>query len=63
MAENQAQIQQVTAQYGGQLPPELQQQFEIEIAKAQSVCRAVEVTDIAIPHCSAPIILASWDLS
>ena len=44
MVENQAQIQQVTAQYGGQLPPELQQQFEIETAKQVSV-RVKELTE------------------
>ena len=37
MTENQEQIQQITEQYGGQIPPELQQQFEIETAKQVSV--------------------------
>ena len=44
MMENQAAIQQQTAQYGGQLPPELQQQFQIEIAKQVAV-RTKELTE------------------
>ena len=44
MVRNQQEIQQQTAQYGGQLPPELQQQFEIETAKQVSV-RIKELTE------------------
>ena len=44
MVQNQAAIQEQTAQYGGQLPPELQQQFQIEIAK-QTAVRAKEITE------------------
>jgi hypothetical protein len=44
MVKNQAEIQQLTAQYGGQIPPELQQQFEIETAKQVSV-RIKELTE------------------
>jgi len=44
MAQNQAEIQQLTQQYGGQIPPELQQQFEIETAKQVSV-RIAELTN------------------
>jgi len=47
MMENQEQIQQVTAQYGGQLPPELQQQFEIETAKQVSV-KIKELTEAMV---------------
>jgi len=44
MAQNQAEIQQLTQEYGGQIPPELQQQFEIETAKQVSV-RIAELTN------------------
>ena len=44
MMKNQEEIQQQAAQYGGQIPPELQQQFQIEIAKQVSV-RAKELTE------------------
>ena len=44
MVKNQAEIQRLTAQYGGQIPPELQQQFEIETAKQVSV-RIKELTE------------------
>ena len=44
MKQNQAEIQQQTEQYGGQLPPELQQQFQIEIAKQVAV-RIKELTE------------------
>ena len=44
MVQNQQEIQQLTAQYGGQIPPELQQQFEIETAKQVSV-RIKELTN------------------
>ena len=44
MAQNKAEIEQLTQQYGGQIPPELQQQFEIETAKQVSV-RIAELTN------------------
>jgi len=44
MMKNQQEIQNLTQQYGGQLPPELQQQFEIEIAK-QTAVKIKELTE------------------
>ena len=47
MMRNQQEIQQLTQQYGGQLPPELQQQFEIETAKQVSV-KIKELTETMV---------------
>jgi len=47
MLQNQQEIQQLTAQYGGQIPPELQQQFEIETAKQVSV-KIKELTEAMV---------------
>jgi len=47
MMQNQEEIQQLTQQYGGQLPPELQQQFEIETAKQVSV-KIKELTETMV---------------
>ena len=47
MTQNQAEIQQLTEQYGGQIPPELQQQFEIETAKQVSV-KIKELTETMV---------------
>ena len=47
MVQNQQEIQQLTAQYGGQIPPELKQQFEIETAKQVSV-KIKELTETMV---------------
>jgi len=44
MAKNQQVMQEQAAQFGGQLPPELQQQFQMEIEK-QVAQRIVEITE------------------
>ena len=47
MMRNQTEIQQLTEQYGGQIPPELQQQFEIETAKQVAV-KIKELTETMV---------------
>jgi hypothetical protein len=44
MAQNQQAMQEQAAQFGGQIPPELQQQFQMEIEK-QVAQRIVEITE------------------
>ena len=44
MAKNEQEMQEQAAQFGGQVPPELQQQFQMEIEK-QVAERIVEITE------------------
>jgi hypothetical protein len=44
MAQNQQEMQEQAAQFGGQIPPELQQQFQMEIEK-QVAQRIVKITE------------------